>query len=159
MKKTLPFLLWMLLLPLGTLSCGENAPDLAPPDALDSKRMSDDVATDLVNVNSNNLYTKLDEGFNTMISKPADLQKVMEKMNAKYGMPLTCIYKTSQVSQRVDGPHVRPSRIFWYAVKTSKFPVGKYYLKVEVVRAINGQHPDISGFGFLSFPKVPSFLR
>ena len=158
MKKVLR-LLFFLVLPLGLPACGEKAPEFVPPDAEESKIMSEGLAADLVKADSSDLYSRLDEGFNTVVSKPPEMQKVMEKMFAEYGQPQEYKLRTSQVAQRVDGPNIRPTRVFWYAVKTTKYPSGKYFLKVEIVKSLYGQHVDVSGFGFLTFEKTPSFLK
>jgi hypothetical protein len=157
MNKTLRLLL-LLLLPLGLGACRERTPEFVPPDAAESKVMSDGLAASLVKADSNDIYTRLDEGFNIIISKPADVQKVLNKMYADNGQPQEYKYITSQVAQRVDGPNIRPTRIFWYSVKTTKHPMGKYFIKVEIVKSLYGKHVDISGFGIMNFDKIPAFL-
>jgi hypothetical protein len=158
MNKVLRLLL-LVLLPLGLGACREAEPQFVPPDAGESKKMSDGLAESLVKGNSSDIFTRLDEGFNAIVAKPADVQKVLNKMNADYGQPLEYKFVTSQIAQRVDGPNIRPTRVFWYSVKTTKHSMGKCFIKVEVVKSLYGKHVDVSGFGIMPFDKVPSFLR
>jgi hypothetical protein len=157
MNKTLRVLL-LALLPLGLGACREATPEFVPPDAADSRKMSDGLAESMVKSDSNDIYTRLDEGFNTIVSKPADVQRVLNKMYADNGQPLEYKFIISQTAQRVDGPNIRPTRIFWYSVKTTKHPMGKYFIKVEVVKSLYGKHVDVSGFGIMTFEKIPAFL-
>jgi hypothetical protein len=157
MNKTLRLLLLMLL-PLGLGACREKTPEFVPPDATGSKKMSDGLAESLVRADSNDIFTRLDEGFNTIVSKPTDVQKVLNKMYKDNGQPLEYKFVTSQIAQRVDGPNIRPTRIFWYSVKTTKHPMGKYFIKVEIVKSLYGKHVDVSGFGIINFDKIPAFL-
>ncbi|HEY5038745.1 MAG TPA: hypothetical protein VIJ93_06725 [bacterium] len=152
-----------LILPLMSLlsSCGKPKVDLqAPPEPGAARTLSDVVAEDLVKKNSQDLYSRLDWGFQNIVRSPMDVEKVLEKMFAQYGQPVQCEIKVSQLGQKMDGLQMRPTRVFWYAVKTTKYPKGKYFLKVEIIRSVGGSTIDVSGFGFLSFEKgTPSYLK
>ena len=46
-------------------------------------------------------------------------------------------------------------------MKTTKYPKGKYFLKIEVVANAQATAIDVSGFGFFDFKdgNVPDYLR
>lgn len=142
--------------------CGSNSePSLPAVDYDKAKALGDGVAGDLVRNDVKDLEDKLDVGFHTIVGSPADLQKVMNKMYGLYGRPLQCNLKAAETGVRRDGSWKRASRTFFYAVKTTKYPFGKYFLKVEVVAAPNGGFLDVSGFGFFTFKDgtVPAYLQ
>lgn len=156
--------LFLVLWPAFFLSgCGQKSePPLPEIDYNKAKVLSDAVADDLIRGNVNDLSDKLDVGFHLVIKGPADLKRVVEKMYGLYGRPLKCDFKVAQSGVRTDDTWKRFSRTFYYAVKTTKYPMGKYFLKVEVVRAFNGGFLDVSGFGFFTFKEgvdVPSYLK
>lgn len=150
---------------LGVLACGcgpnSSEPPLPQVDYVKAKVLSDAVATDLVRGDAKDLDTRLDVGFRSVVRGPEDLQKVLVKMYGSYGHPLQWVFKIEQSGVRTDGPWRRSSLNFFYAVRTTKYPLGKYFLKVEAVNAFNGGPPDVSGFGFFSFKddKVPDYLK
>lgn len=156
------------LLPLALLGfflfgCGLQAPPPVPKIDFDkAKAISDGVADELVKKDINDLYQKLDVGFHLIVKGPGDLKGVVEKMDELYGNPLKYEYKMAQSGIRTDETWQRPTRTFFYAVKTTKYPMGKYFLKVEVVRAFDGGFLDVSGFGFFTFKEgteVPDYLK
>lgn len=143
--------------------CGSKSDTPIPEIDFDkAKAISDAVADDLVRKDIKDLSDKLDVGFTTIVKGPDDLRKVVEKMYGLYGRPLKCDYKVAQAGVRTDATWKRPTRTFYYAVKTTKYPMGKYFLKVEVARSFNGGFLDVSGFGFFTFKEgapVPSYLK
>jgi len=143
--------------------CGTQAPPPQPKIDFDKAKAISDAAVDnLVHKDMNALYSKLDVGFHLVVKNPEDLKGVVEKMYGAYGRPLKCDYKMAQSGMRTDDHWQRPTRTFFYAVKTTKYPVGKYFLKVEVVRAFDGGFLDVSGFGFFTFKEgteVPNYLK
>jgi hypothetical protein len=151
----------ILLLMIFFPACGRPRVDpQTPPDPGAARTLSDVVAEDLVKKNSQDLYSRLDWGFQNIVRNPADVEKVLEKMFTQYGQPVQCEIKASQPGQKMDGLQIRPTRVFWYAVKTTKYPKGKYFLKIEIIRSVGGSILDVSGFGFLSFEKgTPSYLK
>lgn len=126
-----------------------------------SRLVSDAVAEALVKGDTHHLFELLDVGFQTVVKDEKDLQAYMNRMDAQFGQPLEYEYKHTQAGRRVDGVWNRPSRIFWYAIKTTKYPKGKYFLKIEIVPSgVGGRGMDTSGFGLLTFDrKVPSYLE
>jgi hypothetical protein len=157
--------LFLLLMSAGLASsCGQNASQPPLPEVNDAqaKALSDTVADDLIHKNTKDLLNHLDAGFYKIVSGPGDLQKVMEKMYGLYGRPLKCDFKIGKSGVRTDGTWQRPSRTFLYAVKTTKYPMGKYFLQVEIVTAFSGRSIDVSGFGFFTFKDgvdVPDYLK
>ncbi len=156
------FLFLICLIPfLFTGACTEPAtPAIKPLDFTDAKSVADAIASDLVQDDAADLFKHLDVGFQTMVKNEKEVKKVLGRMYAESGPPLECVYKISQSGIRKDGVWERPSRTFWYSVRTKKYQKGKYFLKVEIVPAFNGHPLDTSGFGILSFKdKVPDYLQ
>lgn len=156
--------LFLAVLPVLFLAgCGpKSEPPLPEIDFDKAKAISDAVADDLVREDMKDLSDKLDVGFSTLVKGPDDLKKVVEKMYGVYGKPLKCDYKVAQSGVRQDDTWKRPTRTFFYAVKTTKYPMGKYFLKVEVARSFSGGFLDVSGFGFFTFKQdvaVPNYLK
>ncbi|HJT23576.1 MAG TPA: hypothetical protein VJ873_03315 [bacterium] len=158
-----PLLFWAVLPAFFIAGCGSKSdPPLPEIDFNKAKAISDAVADDLVRKDVNDLSDKLDVGFHAIVKGPDDLRKVVEKMYSLYGRPLKCDYKVAQSGVRTDATWKRSTRTFFYAVKTTRYPMGKYFLKIEVVSAFNGGFLDVSGFGFFTFKEgveVPSYLR
>jgi hypothetical protein len=142
-------------------SCAKAPPPVVLVDAQKARLLADQAANDLVRNNVKDLYSLLDSGFESMISGPADLEKVLAKMDSNYGRPLEWAFKISNAGYRVDGTWKRPKRTYYYAVRTSKYAMGKYFLRIEVVPSFKGDRIDISGFGIFDFKDgtVPSYLR
>ena len=142
-------------------ACGERTRELPPTEYLKAKAFSDAVAQDILHRDLEDLYKRLDSGFQTMISKPEDLVEVIKKMDDYYGKLLEIEFKAAKESIRVDGAWKRPSRIFWYAARTAKHPKGVYFLKIEIVTTFDGQSLSTSGFGLLTFndKKIPRELQ
>ena len=147
-----------LLLLLGVGACGPVGFD-RPLEYKPSRTVSDAVAGALVRGDTKSLFALLDTGFRTVVSSEGELQKFLDGMDEKFGRPQEIDFKHSLDSRRVDGPSNRVSKVFWYAVKTSKYPKGKYFLKVEIVQSDSGRALVTSGFGLLTFEKTPKFLQ
>jgi len=143
---------------LWTGACGPVGFD-RPLEYRPSRIVSDAVAGALVRGDTKSLFALLDEGFRTVVSNEGDLQKFLAGMDGQFGQPLEIDFKHSLDSRRVDGPSNRVSKVFWYAVRTTKYPKGKYFLKVEIVRSDSGKDLVTSGFGLLTFEKIPKFLQ
>lgn len=143
-------------------SCGP-APDPGLPeiDLQQSRAISDAVANDLIGDNALDLFNRLDAGFYSLVRDQKEMEGVIQKMYGLYGRPLECEYKITKSGTRIDGTWKRSKREFFYAVKTTKYPKGKYFLKVEVVPNARATAIDVSGFGFFEFKdgKVPDYLR
>jgi hypothetical protein len=117
-----------------------------------ARNMANAVASDLVQGDMKDLFQRLDPGFHMVVNSDQELQKQVKKMEGMYGRLLEWRFKMSQTGVRKDGVWRRGSRAFLYAVKTSKYPYGKYFLKVEVVPSYDGKGPiDVSGFGYFTF--------
>jgi hypothetical protein len=152
-----PFL-FLVLTALGSLvGCGpkpdtQEKPIVPMADYSLARSMANAVASDLVQGDMKDLFQRLDPGFHMVVNSDQELQKQVKKMEGMYGRLLEWRFKMSQTGVRKDGVWRRGSRAFLYAVKTSKYPYGKYFLKVEVVPAYDGQGPiDVSGFGYFTF--------
>jgi hypothetical protein len=162
-NSLLRFILPVLLPALFFSGCGEKTkPPLPEIDYNKAKAVSDAAAQDFIKSDNNGLYQKLDVGFHLVVKGPDDLQAVMEKMYGLYGRPLKCDFKAAQAGLRTDNGVQRPTRTFIYAIKTTKYPEGKYFLKIEVVSAFDGGFLDVSGFGFFTFKEgatVPNYLK
>lgn len=166
-KPLLFLLLVLIMIPLLFLSLfhsGGQAPSPTPFPEVDftkAKALSDAVTDDLAKGNVKDLLGRLDLGFHMMVKDEGDLRKVVDKMDGLYGRPVQWVFKVSNTGIRQDGQWKRPSRTFYYAVKTDKYPMGKYFLKVEVVTAFSGGFLDVSGFGYFTFKDgtVPDYLR
>jgi hypothetical protein len=143
---------------LGAGACGPVGHD-RPLEYKASRLVSDAVAGALVRGDTKSLFALLDTGFRTVVSNEGDLRKFLDGMDEKFGQPLEVDFKHSLDSRRVDGPFNRVSKVFWYAAKTTKYPKGKYFLKVEIVRSESGRDLVTSGFGLLTFQDVPKFLQ
>jgi hypothetical protein len=124
-----------------------------------TRLVSDAVAGALVRGDTKSLFALLDTGFRTVVSNEVDLRKFLDGMNEKFGQPLEIDFKHSLDSRRVDGPSNRVSKVFWYAVKTTKYPKGKYFLKIEIVQSDSNRDLVTSGFGLLTFQDIPKFLQ
>ena len=83
------------------------------------------------------------------------MRSVLDQVYAQYGgRPVEAEFKSESSGRKVylDGTS-KPMRKFWYAVRTTTHPKGKYFLFVEVV-------PDegrlaCTGFSIVSFPGGP----
>ncbi len=143
--------------------CGPNPaePPLPQVDYVKAKALSDAVAADLARGDAKDLDGRLDIGFRSVVRGPEDVRKVLGKMEESYGRPTRWVFKIEQPGVRTDGPWKRTSLSFFYEVQTTKYPLGKYFLKVEVVNAFTGGYPDVSGFGFFTFKdgNVPDYLK
>jgi hypothetical protein len=151
-----------LLFLAGLSSCGP-APDPGLPllDLQQSRAISDAAANDLIGDNAMDLFNRLDAGFYALVKDQKEMEGVIQKMYEAYGRPLECVYKISKSGTRIDGTWKRSKMDFFYAVKTTKYPMGKYFLKIEVVSNARETAIDVSGFGFFEFKdgKVPDYLR
>ena len=122
--------------------------------------IADQVANDLIQDDSHDLFKVLDEGFTTRVNNVDELEKVLQAMYKQYGKPTFVQLKASQTGYRADGPHERPRRSFWYACGTTKYPIGQYFVKVEVVPALDYDRLVTSGFGIIDYPQgVPDYLK
>jgi hypothetical protein len=147
---------------VGLSSCGPAPePSLPELDLQQSRAISDAVANDLIGDNSIDLFKRLDEGFHALVKNDKETEAVIQKMYGLYGRPLECEYKVSKSGTRIDGTWKRSKRDFFYAVKTTQYPKGKYFLKIEVVANAQATAIDVSGFGFFDFKdgNVPDYLR
>ena len=142
-------------------ACTEPAPPaIKPLDYTVAKSVADVIANDLIQDDVADLFKHMDVGFQMIVKSEKDVKEVLKKMYAESGPPVECVYKISEAGIRKDGVWERPSRTFWYSVRTKKFEKGKYFLKVEIVPAFSGHPLDTSGFGILSFKdKVPDYLQ
>jgi hypothetical protein len=138
-----------------------SEPPLPEVDFAKARVLSDAVANDLVKEDVKDLSDRLDVGFHLIVRGPEDLKRVLEKMYGLYGRPVECVFKISQTGVRADGEWKRPSRTVYYAVKTTKYPMGKYFLKIEIVPAFSQAFLDVSGFGLFTFKdgNVPDYLK
>ncbi len=146
----------------GLSSCGSSPePGLPELDLQQARAVSDAAANDLIGDNSKDLFNRLDAGFSAMVRDEKDVEKVIQKIYGFYGRPLECDYKISKSGTRVDGTWKRSKRDFFYAAKTTKYPKGKYFLKIEVVANAQASSIDVSGFGFFDFKdgNIPDYLR
>jgi hypothetical protein len=123
--------------------------------------LSNRVANDMVHESSKDLFSIMDPGFMARASGPKDVQDELNDIYRLYGRPVLINLKASQPGYRVDGLVERPKRSFWYACETTKYPMGKYFLKVEVVPdRIDMMRLETSGFGLITYPKgIPYFLQ
>ena len=151
-----------LLLLVGLSACG-SAPEPGLPelDLQQSRAVSDAVANDLIGDNAMDLFKRMDAGFHALVKNEKDTEAVIQNMYELYGRPLECEYKIAKSGIRVDGTWKRSKRDFFYAVKTTLHPKGKYFLKIEVVANAQASAIDVSGFGFFNFKdgNVPDYLR
>jgi hypothetical protein len=147
----LPFLAW-------AGACGPGGAD-RPLDYKVARAVSDAVAVALVKGDAKNLFALLDEGFLTVVANQGELEKFLAGMNEQFGQPEEYELKHSADSRRVDGSWNRVSKVFWYSVKTTRHPKGKYFLKVEIVPSGKGGRLVTSGFGLLTFETLPRFLQ
>ena len=154
-------LIFLLLAGVVWTGCQEKAPaNMKPLDFTVSRDVADAIANDLVQDDTKDLFKRLDVGFQMVVKNEKDVKDVLKKMYAESGKPIECDFKISQTGIRKDGVWERPSRTFWYSVRTKKFEKGRYFLKVEIVPAFSGSPLDTSGFGILSFKAdVPDYLK
>lgn len=122
--------------------------------------ISDRVTKDLIGDNAKDLYPLLDEGFATRLKNTDDLGKVLQDMFAQYGRPLRVQLKACETGYRADGSFERPRRSYYYSCNTTKYSVGKFFVKVEVVPSRDYMKLGVTGFGIVAFPQgIPSFLK
>ncbi len=143
-------------------SCKAPEPGLPELDLQKSRAIADAAANDLIGDNPKDLFNRLDAGFYSMVKDEKEMEKVIQRMYGAYGRPLECEYKISKSGTRIDGTWKRSKRVLYYAVKTTLYPKGKYFLKIEVVPNAQATLVDVSGFGFFEFKdgNIPSdFLR
>jgi hypothetical protein len=145
-----------------SVSCGPRSehPDGNTINYSGALNISDQVANDLIQDDSHDLFKVLDEGFTTRVNSVEELEKVLQTMYKQYGKPTFVQLKASQAGYRADGPHERPRRSFWYACATTKYQIGQYFIKVEVVPALDYDRLVTSGFGIIDYPQgVPNYLK
>lgn len=159
---------FLLLAAFGFLgSCGpkpdtEEKPIVPMAEYSQARSMANAVANDLLQGDMKDLFQRLDPGFHMVVNSDQELRNQVQKMEGMYGHLLEWRFKMSQTGVRKDGVWRRGSRAFIYAVKTTKHPYGKYFLKVEVVPAYDGKGPiDVSGFGYFTFSDgvIPENLK
>ena len=125
-----------------------------------AKEISDQVANDLTQDNAKDLFGVLDEGFTTRVGNADELEKVLQDMYGQYGKPLSVQLKASQAGYRTDGALERPRRSFFYACVTTKYPLGQYFVKIEVVPSPDNAKLGTSGFGIITFSNgIPDYLK
>jgi hypothetical protein len=154
--------LGLVLCPAILSSCGPAPePGLPELDLQQSRAIADAAANDLIGDNPKDLFKHLDAGFYSMVKDDKEMETVLQRMYGVYGKPLECDYKISKSGTRVDGTWKRSKRDLFYAVKTTKYPVGKYFLKIEVVPNAQSTVIDVAGFGFFEFKDghIPDYLR
>ncbi len=140
----------------------EEKPVVPMADYTQARSMANQVANDLIQEDIKDLYQLLDSGFHMVVASDQELKKQIGKMEGVYGRLLEFRFKMSQTGIRKDGVWRRGSRAFIYAVKTTKHPFGKFFLKVEVVPSYDGKGPiDVSGFGYFTFDNgiIPENLK
>jgi len=149
-----------MVLGLWMAGCGPEAPPTPPLDLEKGKQLSDAAALDYFDDNSASLYQKLDAGFLTEVKSPQDLKKVLEHIRFLYGKPVAYDYQAATSGNRREGYEDKPFLDFWYRLRTTRYPSGNYFLKIEVVRAQGASFEDIGGFGVLTFEKdLPPYLK
>jgi hypothetical protein len=122
--------------------------------------LANKVTDDLVQDNATDLFDHMDEGFTTLVKNSEELEKVLKNMYKQYGKPVAVELKACQTGYRVDGTYERPRRSYLYACQTTKYPMGNYIMKVEVVPSHDLGKLVTSGFGIITYPKgIPDYLK
>jgi hypothetical protein len=153
------FLFVGMLILLGT-GCGPVQPPPLPLDLEQGKKLSDVVALDYFDNNSADLFQKLDAAFLTQVKGPNDLKKVLRHIRFLYGDPVAFDYQAATSGNRQEGYEEKPYLDFWYRLRTTRYPKGNYFLKIEIVRAQGAAFEDVGGFGVLTFDQdLPSYLQ
>jgi hypothetical protein len=150
------------ILGLSLSSCAQKTehPDGITIDYNHGLDISNQAAKDLIDNNAKDLYALLDEGFALRLKNAEDLGKVLQDMFGQYGRPLKIQLKACETGYRADGSFERPRRSYYYSCYTTKFPVGKFFVKVEVVPSRDYMKLGVTGFGIVAFPQgIPSFLK
>jgi hypothetical protein len=150
------------LLILGSYSCSskKSHPDGTSINYNDGLSIANRVSDDLVEDNSKDLFGLLDEGFTTRVANSTELEKSLQDMYAQYGKPVRADLKACEIGYRADGTYERPRRSYVYACQTTKYALGSYFVKVEVVPARDFSKLVTSGFGIITYPKgIPAYLK
>ncbi len=149
---------WVLLFS----SCAQKSehPDGITINYYHGLEVSDRVANDLIKDNAKDLFSILDEGFSTRLKTADELEHVLQDMFGQYGRPLKVTLKACETGYRADGLVERPRRSYFYTCGTTKYPLGKYFVKVEVVPSRDYMKLGVTGFGIVGFSgSPPDFLK
>jgi hypothetical protein len=154
------FLLVAWIWALQGIGCGPVQPPPEPLDLEQGKKLSDTVALDYFDDNSADLFQRLDAAFLTQVKGPDDLKKVLRHIRFLYGDPVAYDYQAATSGNRQEGYAEKPYLDFWYRLRTTRYPKGNYFLKIEVVRAQGASFQDVGGFGVLTFDQdLPAYLQ
>lgn len=147
---------------LASLALGCKKIDLTAGEAIDlnqAREYSDGVVSDLLADRHKELRARMENTFQQSVSE-ADIPRTLEQLHDAYGgKPLEAEFKSHEVGERLymDGSR-KPLRKFWYAVRTTRAPMGTYYLIVEIVP--EGSRLAAVQFSIASFANgAPAHLR
>ncbi len=135
-----------------------NKPDDTAVDKANARLLSDKIVDDMINSRSSDIRLLAEETFRASGS-PAQFDQLLEQMKAAYGKPLEADYKTDEYfyEPRAVGGR-KPTRKFWYTVKTDRFEKGTHFIFVNIVP--DGDRLACSSFSTVTFPKgVPEQLK
>ena len=107
-------------------------------DAHKARVFADGLLKDLEKDMPSEVYRKMEATFR-LSANEQEFEVTLKNLYATYGKPLESEYIHDTVGVRTySGGEMKPLRKLFYAVKTTKYPKGVYYLAIEVV-------PDGSG--------------
>ena len=149
------------LFPILILAAGCGAPPPIEINVEQAKHLGDQVALDYFDNDSRDLYPKLDLGFKSKIHKESDLKEVLSHIRFLYGTPTAYDYKIATYGHRAMESGSKSYVDLWYILRTSQYPKGDHYLKIEVMQAEGTTALlDVAGLGVLNFPDgLPSYLK
>jgi hypothetical protein len=133
-------------------------PDGTVIDASKARAFSDSLVKAILEGKPAEIRRHMEDAFRVAVPDN-QMEPLLTRVYSYGGKPLEAEFKSAEVGYRLyEGGRAKPLRKFWYAVRTSEHPKGKYFLFVEVV-------PDetslaCASFQIVSFPLgAPPILK
>jgi hypothetical protein len=123
----------------------------AEPSSLEmSHSFADSLVADLMNRRELAVRTRMTNAFQVAASQTQFLAQ-MHILYEKYGNITSYLYKVTESTPANDGLREQhAARRVWYAVTTTRYPRGDYFLFVDIV--VEGERLACDGFSFVTFP-------
>jgi len=120
------------------------------------RQLSDTVAEQIKVSNTNAIYEEFSPKLKTAYSRD-ELLSPVKKIQSSFGNIIDSSFSAAQGGMRQVSNEWIKTVIFWYRVKTDRYPDG-YYLKVEITYAENKFY--LAGYSMVKFyGSVPDFLK
>ena len=135
-----------------------NKPNESAVDKAKARQLSDKIVGDMIGGNSSDIWLLSEEAFRTGNSQK-QFGQLLEQMKDAYGQLQEAEFKTDEYTfePRTVGGR-KPTRKFWYNVKTDRFEKGTHFIFVQIVP--DNDRLACSAFSMVTFPKgVPEALK